>query len=136
VKADVTFFPQAASTTADQDQIKADMKDRIKAFLHPTRGGTDGKGWQVGQPVVVSDLFQAITPPEDTAFISALTVKPDIPVYHFPPLNPAGTTTNWSTFERPFALSDYGASVRVADYELVCAAADTLSIVNSTVAQS
>jgi hypothetical protein len=31
--------------------------------------------------------------------------------------------------ERPFPLSDFGASVRVADYELVCVAADTAQVV-------
>ncbi|WP_285479084.1 baseplate J/gp47 family protein [Amycolatopsis sp. NBRC 101858] len=136
VKAEVTFFPQAPNSTADQNKVKADMLDKIKAFLHPARGGPDGRGWQVGQPVVVSDLFRAITPPEDTAFLSSLLVKPDIPVYHLPPLNPAGTTGNWSNLERPFALSDYGAAVRVADYELVCAAADNLHTITVILASS
>jgi predicted phage baseplate assembly protein len=136
VKAEVTFFPQAPTSTADQNKVKADMLDKIKAFLHPARGGPDGRGWQVGQPVVVSDLFRAITPPEDTAFLSSLLVKPDIPVYHLPPLNPAGTAGNWSNLERPFALSDYGAAVRVADYELVCSAADSLHTITVILASS
>ena len=62
-------------------------------------------------------------PPEDLGYISSLQIKADIPAYHFPPLNPAGTAGNFNAaLERPFALSPLGASVRVADYELVCAA--------------
>jgi hypothetical protein len=50
-------------------------------------------------------------------------VRPDIPTYHFPPLNPAGTPGNYDADrERPMRLDPFGASVRVADYELVCAA--------------
>lgn len=134
VQAEVTFYPQAVLVGADQNKIVAAMREKIKAFLHPTRGGKDGTGWQVGQAVVVSDLFHAITPPEDTAFISGLLVKPDLPLYHFPPLNPAGTTSNWSNAERPILLSAFGASVRVADYELVCAAADNLLAITPVVA--
>jgi len=88
----------------------------------------------VGQAVAVYDLFRGNPPPEDTAFISGLLVKPDIPVYHLPPLNPAGTAANWTNSERPFPLSDFGASVRVADYELVCAAADSLLVITPVVA--
>jgi hypothetical protein len=52
-------------------------------------------------------------------------MRPDVPAYHFPPLNPAGATTPYDPArERPIPLSPLGASVRVADYELVCAAAD------------
>jgi hypothetical protein len=134
VKAEVTFYPQALDVGADQNAVMADMRNRMKAFLHPTRGGTNGTGWQVGQAVAVSDLFRAITPAADTAFISGLLVKPDIPVYHLPPLNPAGTPANWANSERPFPLSDFGASVRVADYELVCAAADSLLVITPVVA--
>jgi hypothetical protein len=134
VKAEVTFYPQALAVGADQNKVMTDMREKMKAFLHPTRGGKDGTGWQVGQAVAVSDLFRASTPPEDTAFISGLLVKPDLPVYHLPPLNPAGTAANWNNSERPFPLSDFGASVRVADYELVCAAADNLLVITPVVA--
>ena len=73
-------------------------------------------------------------PPEDIGYISSLQIRADIPAYHFPPLNPAGTTGNFNAaLERPFALSPLGASIRVADYELVCAAADSQHIINTTV---
>jgi hypothetical protein len=87
--------------------------------------------------VFVSDLFQAIMPPEDTGFISSLQIKADIPAYHFPPLNPGGINGNYNAqLERPFPLSPLGASVRVADYELVCAAVDGSHTVTTTVPTS
>jgi len=85
--------------------------------------------------VFTSDLFRAIMPSEDLGYISTLQVRPDIPAYHFPPLNPTGTAANYNpATERPFPLSSLGASVRVADYELVCAAASSEHQITSTVA--
>jgi predicted phage baseplate assembly protein len=137
VQADLIVWQQAIDAGADQNQVKADTLARIMAFLHPTRGGRDGTGWQAGQPVFVSDLFRAIMPPEDVGYISGLQIRADIPAYHFPPLNPGGTAANYNAaLERPFPLSPLGASVRVADYELVCAAADSLHVVKTTVPAS
>jgi hypothetical protein len=76
-------------------------------------------------------------PAEDVGYISGLQIRADIPAYHFPPLNPGGTAGNYSAeLERPFPLSPLGASVRVADYELVCAAADNLHVIKTTVPAS
>jgi hypothetical protein len=133
------MWQQAINAGADQAQVRVDTLQKIKEFLHPTQGGPQGNGWQPGQPVFVSDLFRAIMPPEDIGYISSLQIKAEIPVYHFPPLNPAGTIGNWpenAARERPFALSPLGASVRVADYELVCAATDDNQHKITTVVQA
>jgi hypothetical protein len=64
-------------------------------------------------------------PPDDVGYISSLQVRPDVPAYHFPPINPGGTANNWKPeLERPVPISPLGASVRLADYELVCSAAE------------
>ena len=131
----LVVWQEAINAGAIQAQVAADVLTNIRTFLHPTQGGPAGTGWQVGQPVFSSDLFRAIMPSEDLGYISTLQIKPDIPAYHFPPLNPAGTAANWNpTLERPFPLSPLGASVRLADYELVCAAADSEHTITSTVA--
>jgi hypothetical protein len=131
---ELIIWQQAIDAGADQNKVRADTLQKIKAFLHPTRGGPGGAGWQLGQPVFVSDLFTAIMPPEDLGYITSLQVKADIPAYHFPPLNPGGTAGNYNAaLERPFPLSPLGASIRVADYELVCAAADNAHVITSTV---
>jgi predicted phage baseplate assembly protein len=96
-----------------KDPVHSQTLDRITAFLHPTRGGPDGAGWQVGQPVFSSDLFQAIMPAPDLGYISSLQIKPGVPPY-------VGNAD--PTQARPFWQPNFGASVRLTDYELVCAA--------------
>jgi hypothetical protein len=88
---------------------------RVTQFLHPTRGGREGQGWQVGQAVFIADLFKAIMPDENVGFISKLAIEPQVPLYH--------VSGVWNdALERPFtlALGTPGAAVRLADYELVC----------------
>lgn len=120
VTVEVTLWQRATSAGADPARVVADTLARIQRFLHPTRGGPDGTGWQVGQPVFASDLFQAIAPAQDLGYLSKLLVRPDAPAYTPP--------------ARPFPLSPDGASVRVADYELVCASAtQTITTVNAQV---
>jgi predicted phage baseplate assembly protein len=134
VQVELVVWQQAIDAGADQNAVRADTLRKIMAFLHPTRGGPVGDGWQVGQPVFNSDLFRAIMPAEDTGYISSLQIRPDIPTYHFPPLNPTGAANNYNAaLERPFPLSQFGASVRLADYELVCAADDGVHVIKTTV---
>jgi hypothetical protein len=123
VKVEITLWPEARDAGVIAAEVEADTLSKIRLFLHPTSGGPAAKGWQIGQPVLTSDLFSAIAPPDDVGYISLLQVRADPPLYHFPPLNPLGTAANYDADrERPMRLDQYGASVRVADYELVCAA--------------
>jgi hypothetical protein len=89
------------------DAVKADALDAISRFLHPVHGGPDGTGWQIGQAVFSSDVFRAIKPEDDVGYVASVQVRAGTPGY---------------PGSRPFAPGDLGASVRVADYELVCAA--------------
>lgn len=121
VTAQLNVWKQAISGGVDETQLSADTRARIDAYLHPTRGGPDGTGWQAGQPVFASDLFRAIMPAENVAYIASLQLSADLPTYHFPPFKPDGTAANWDpNTERPFDLTQKAASVRVADYETVC----------------
>jgi hypothetical protein len=123
VKCEIALWPEARDAGVVPAEVEATTLKEVRRLLHPTRGGPAGTGWQIGQPVLVSDLFPGLSPPEDVGYIALLQVRPDIPLYHFPPLNPAGTTANYDAEkERPIRLDPFGASVRVADYELVCAA--------------
>lgn len=120
----IMVWPAAIQAGLDQAGLVADTRSRIRQILHPTRGGPDGTGWRIGQSVFTSDLFPALQPAPDIGFISELKITATIPAYHFPPINPGGTMTNWEwADERPFDLGT-GTSVRLADYELVCAAPD------------
>ncbi|MCX5357759.1 putative baseplate assembly protein [Streptomyces sp. NBC_00124] len=137
VQAEVVIWQQAAAAGATLGDVRADTLARIAAFLHPTRGGPDGTGWRVGQNVYTSDLFRAVMPAADLGYLSTLQVRPDTPAYHYPPLNPTGTDTNYNpNLERPFALSGFGASVRLADYELVCAAVPGKQVVTPKISDT
>lgn len=121
---EVTVFQRAIDNgmVASGAAVVADTQARITAFLHPTRGGRDGRGWQVGQAVFIADLFKAAAPAEDIGFLSKVAIEAQVPLYHQPPLGPGGS---WNDIlERPFSLSLLvpGAAVRLADYELVCSA--------------
>ena len=114
---ELNVWQQALNAGADQNRIKADILQRIVGFLHPTRGGPAGNGWQVGQPVFVSDLFKAILPSDDLGYISSLQIRADIPAYHFPPLNPGGTAGNFNASARaavrPITVRRFGARGRL-----------------------
>jgi len=121
---EVTVFQRAIDNgvVASAPTVAADTYARITAFLHPTRGGRNGSGWQVGQAVYIADLFKAIEPADNVGFISKVAIEAQVPLYHQPPLGPGGV---WDDLrERPFSLSLAvpGAAVRLADYELVCSA--------------
>lgn len=109
----VQVWREAVLAGVDLTEVHDDMQRKIGAFLHPTRGGPDGRGWQVGQPVFSSDLFRAVMPAETVGYIEQISVAPGTPAY------PGG---------RPFPQPSPGASVQVADYELVCAGPATVTV--------
>jgi predicted phage baseplate assembly protein len=112
------MFTSAASAGVRPADVKEEITNKVKAFLHPTRGGPEGMGWQLGQTVRIADMFRAITPAQDVAFISTLALKPTKPLYV--------TSTTVEIFDRPLPFpkedAEGTASVQAADYELICAA--------------
>ena len=54
---------QIKATGADPERVKRDLERNIRRFLHPLRGGTDGKGWPFGRALMKTDLYRVI---EDT----------------------------------------------------------------------
>lgn len=107
VTAKLVIWQRAKDSGIVENEVKRGTEAKIAGFLHPTRGGLDGRGWHVGQHVFAADLFKAIMPPEDTGYIESLTVQAMAPDYTPP--------------QRPFS-SAAGATARVADYESVCSA--------------
>jgi predicted phage baseplate assembly protein len=91
----------------NKEALEAEIKRKIAAFLHPTQGGTRGQGWEVGQPVMLLDLFQAIMPSEDIGYITHLELTVTTPKYE-------------SASEFPLERKDRLSSVLLADFELVC----------------
>ncbi|MFD5270386.1 putative baseplate assembly protein [Streptomyces sp. NPDC058335] len=116
-KVSIVVWREAALAGVDPQEVKAEVERKITAFLHPTRGGPAGRGWEVGQHVFSSDLFRAAMPPDDVGYIEQITVTAG-------PHDYPG--------ERPFPQAPPGASVQVADYELVCAGEPDVPIRQST----
>jgi len=88
--------------------VQTYIENQVQTYFHPVVGGVDGTGWQVGQSVYLGDLYQAIMPPENIGFISQLLIQAGSPLYV------GGRPPGFLTGPPP------GASVRLADYELVC----------------
>lgn len=110
-------FPGAVSgghTTVPD--VEAEIRRRITEFLHPTRGGNTGEGWEIGQNLYASDVYRAIKPGDHIGYISELRLTALSP----PPYHPAGVIWD-DARHRPFKLAvDSPSLVRVTDYELVC----------------
>ncbi|MFE3939355.1 hypothetical protein ACFXPJ_37770 [Streptomyces goshikiensis] len=106
----------------DLAPVQAAAARKTSYFLTTTRGGPAGQGWEVGQQVLGSDLFRAVMPPEDVGYIEHLSVRPGQPDY------PGGRPP----FPTPKPGAGSGASVQVADYELVRAGKPEVSVRNSS----
>jgi hypothetical protein len=92
----------------EDNPLVVETNKQIKEFLHPILGGPEGEGWEIGQDITISSLFEYIKPSSDIGFISSLEIKETIPGYK-PPDRP------------PFLVSHVpGVWVRLADYEIVC----------------
>lgn len=50
-------------------RVEARLRERLARFLHPLAGGRDGRGWQFGQPVALSDLAALL---EETPGVDAV----------------------------------------------------------------
>jgi hypothetical protein len=122
VIAEATLFKHAVDTgLVTAAGVRADLAARATAFLHPTLGGPEGKGWQVGASVSIADVYKAIQLADDLGFISKLSLNGETPDYHVPPNN--------VNSERPFPLEPPGPRVQVADYELICPGTMTITTV-------
>ena len=64
VRAEV--LPRSAD---EAGRVEARLRERLARFLHPLSGGRDGRGWQFGQPVALSDLAALL---EETAGVDAV----------------------------------------------------------------
>lgn len=96
------------------DYCKNKIDAAIKEFLHPILGGPDGKGWEVGQHITISTLFDYIKPSSEIGFISSLSIKALKPLYE-DPKRPPGF---------PIGEEGEGVWVKLADYEIICSADD------------
>jgi phage-related baseplate assembly protein len=55
--------------TAASDRVKREIEKRVRNFLHPLKGGRDGKGWPFGRPVYRVDLYHVIEDVQGVDFV-------------------------------------------------------------------
>jgi hypothetical protein len=72
----VPIRPEEAST------VESALRRRLDDFLHPLRGGRDGRGWQVGQGVPLSQVAALIEGTPGVDFARAVSVRVEGAAYH------------------------------------------------------
>lgn len=59
------------------------VRKKLKEFLHPIKGGPDGKGWPFGRPVFPSEISQTIDGVEGVDYVSHVSLKSEDYQYLF-----------------------------------------------------
>ncbi|MCC7576587.1 MAG: putative baseplate assembly protein [Methanomethylovorans sp.] len=75
VSVSATVFPMDAFR--DDSLIRDNVIKKINGFLHPIKGGEDGKGWPIGRDVYVSELYDQIEQVEGVSCVVKLAVFGD-----------------------------------------------------------
>jgi hypothetical protein len=57
------------------ENIKTVVLGKLNHFLHPAKGGIEGKGWPVGKPVYLSEIFQLIMNTEGVDVVEKIALN-------------------------------------------------------------
>ena len=116
VTAEIKIWSKALATglVSSTNDYQIQVETKIKEFLHPVLGGTEKRGWEVGQDIVISSLLDLIQPEPAIGFVATLTVQAGPPEYDPP--------------ERPSFLGNSSVWVQLADYELICSGTHDVSV--------
>jgi hypothetical protein len=104
----VRVWPQAIldRRVAPVEELKHETRAKITRFLHPLHGGLDGRGWEVGQHIVMSDLLEFLKLDSSVGLIEELKARAkDNPGFARPPGFQSIESSTW---------------VRLADFEIAC----------------
>jgi hypothetical protein len=63
------------SRPEDAGAVEIEVRRRLDAFLHPLRGGRDGRGWQVGQAVPLSQVAALIEGTDGVDYAHDVTLQ-------------------------------------------------------------
>lgn len=61
-----------------EKEIEAIALHKLEEFFHPLTGGADGKGWQLGQPVYIADIYTLLDQLPGVDYIEPHSVKPSL----------------------------------------------------------
>lgn len=56
----------------DPSRVEAEILDRLYRFLNPLKGGPDGKGWEFGRDLFVSEIYQCLQGMSSVQFIRSV----------------------------------------------------------------
>lgn len=70
VIANVVVHPKYVPKTVEDN-----VKKRLNKVLHPTTGGADGKGWDFGRPVYISQIYEMIDRVEGVDYVTGVTIN-------------------------------------------------------------
>jgi hypothetical protein len=90
-----------------QQKVRDKILSKISRFLDPIWGGVEGNGWEIGQEINISSLFEVIQPDPEIGFIADLKLAAGQPFYQ--------------PTDRPESINQPLVRVPVADYEIICA---------------
>jgi phage-related baseplate assembly protein len=57
------------ASTGSPEKVKREIERALRIFLHPIRGGRDGKGWDFGRSVLKMDLYHVIEEVDGVDFV-------------------------------------------------------------------
>lgn len=60
----------------DFERVRRAVEDKLFEFINPLKGGMEGKGWQFGRDLVVSDVMAALSNVEGVNFIRQVKLFP------------------------------------------------------------
>ncbi len=75
VSVNATIVP--VNSFRDDTQIMKNVFEKLNFFLHPIKGGDDGKGWPIGRDVYLSDLYKIIESSEGVNCVIRLSISGD-----------------------------------------------------------
>jgi hypothetical protein len=62
------------SKSFPEEKIRTVILHKLNIFLHPAKGGTHGKGWPVGKPVYLSEIYQLIMETEGIDSVKKINI--------------------------------------------------------------
>jgi hypothetical protein len=63
-----------------KQDVEARVVDALKKFLHPNKGGMEGKGWQFGRNVYVSEIYQLLDQLPGIDYVQQIGDRPELTV--------------------------------------------------------
>ena len=61
-------------SSGSADRIKREIDSRLHYFLHPLKGGREGRGWPFGRHVFKVDLYHVVEEVEGVDFVSRIRI--------------------------------------------------------------